>query len=451
MHKISVKDFPHLNLGDIRRDERFVTIVNNISSQPGASIPKQNKSWYDTKATYEFFKNENVSIEELKKTMMMYGAKKVTDEMQVLIAHDISNISYNDLQAENLGYLDNKEGRGILCYSSIAVTTEGLPLSLLYQHTWTRPLEELGKSNKRKQLAFEDKESYRWYEGMKEVNELLGKGIHKIHVADREADVYELFFHAYEPNTDLLIRARHNRSLSNGSPLWNSISAEPVVATVNLDIPDKTGKKKLKVETEVRSHEVEILRPRNNKDSYESVTLTAIEIKEKNSEKKNDEDIIHWKLLTTLEIKSVSDALQCVEWYTYRWLIERFHYVLKSGTKIEELQLKDAESLQKAIAVYSMAAFRVMQLVYESRHQPEVNCEVVLTKAQWVTLYMLIHGNNKIPKQPPSLQQAVMWIGRLGGHLGRKSDGPPGLKTVWQGYQQLCNAASVYELMTQKI
>ena len=451
MHKITVKDFPHLNLGDICRDERFVTIVNNISSQPGASIPKQNKSWYDTKATYEFFKNENVSIEELKKTMMMYGAKKVTDEMQVLIAHDISNISYNDLQAENLGYLDNKEGRGILCYSSIAVTTEGLPLSLLYQHTWTRPLEELGKSNKRKQLAFEDKESYRWYEGMKEVNELLGKGIHKIHVADREADVYELFFHAYEPNTDLLIRARHNRSLSNGSPLWNSISAEPVVATVNLDIPDKTGKKKLKVETEVRSHEVEILRPRNNKDSYESVTLTAIEIKEKNSEKKNDEDIIHWKLLTTLEIKSVSDALQCVEWYTYRWLIERFHYVLKSGTKIEELQLKDAESLQKAIAVYSMAAFRVMQLVYESRHQPEVNCEVVLTKAQWVTLYMLIHGNNKIPKQPPSLQQAVMWIGRLGGHLGRKSDGPPGLKTVWQGYQQLCNAASVYELMTQKI
>jgi len=451
MHKITVKDFPHLNLGDIRRDERFVTIVNNISSQPGASIPKQNKSWYDTKATYEFFKNENVSIEELKKTMMMYGAKKVTDEMQVLIAHDISNISYNDLQAESLGYLDNKEGRGILCYSSIAVTTEGLPLSLLYQHTWTRPLEELGKSNKRKQLAFEDKESYRWYEGMKEVNELVGKGIHKIHVADREADVYELFFHAYEPNTDLLIRARHNRSLSNGSPLWNSISAEPVVATVNLDIPDKTGKKKLKVETEVRSHEVEILRPRNNKDSYESVTLTAIEIKEKNSEKKNDEDIIHWKLLTTLEIKSVSDALQCVEWYTYRWLIERFHYVLKSGTKIEELQLKDAESLQKAIAVYSMAAFRVMQLVYESRHQPEVNCEVVLTKAQWVTLYMLIHGNNKIPKQPPSLQQAVMWIGRLGGHLGRKSDGPPGLKTVWQGYQQLCNAASVYELMTQKI
>jgi hypothetical protein len=286
---------------------------------------------------------------------------------------------------------------------------------------------------------------------MQEVNKLLEPSIHKIHIADREADIYELFFHAYEANTDLLIRARHNRQLSNGGHLWDNIAGQPAAATVSLDIPDKTGKKKLKVEAEVRYHQVEILRPANNKHSYESVILTAIEIKETNSSNKNEEDIIHWKLLTTLEVRSVSDALQCVRWYTFRWLIERFHYVLKSGTKIEELQLKDAESLQKAINVYSLAAFRVMQLVYESRHHPEVSCEVVLTRAQWVTLYMLTNGNRQIPQQPPSLQQAVKWIGRLGGHLGRKSDGPPGLKTVWQGYQQLCHAASVYELMTQKI
>ncbi len=447
MHKITVKDVPHLDFGDVRRNERFVTIINNVSSQPGASIPKQNKSWYDTKATYEFFKNKDVSIEALREAMMQYGATKAADEMTLLIAHDISNISYNDLQADGLGYLDNKEGQGILCYSSIATTTEGLPLSLLYQHTWTRPFEDLGKSSKRKQRSFEDKESYRWYEGMSEVNKLLGDKIHKIHIADREADVYELFFHAFESNTDLLIRARHNRSLSNGSHLWDSIAEQPVAATVDLDIRDKTGKKKLKVGAEVRYHPVEILRPQNNKNSYESVALTAIDIKEKSSE----QDIIHWKLLTTLEVNNTTDVLQCVKWYTYRWLIERFHYVLKSGTKIEELQLKDAESLQKAIAVYSMAAFRVMQLVYESRHHPEVSCTVVLTKAQWQTLYMLIHNSNQIPKKPPSLQQAVMWIGKLGGHLGRKSDGPPGLKTVWQGYQQLCHAANVYELMTQKI
>src|SRR4051812_36369904 len=119
MHKVSVKDFPHIDFGDVRRNERFVAIINNVTAQPGASIPKQNQSWYDTKATYEFFKNKDVSIEELKKALMHYGARQVSDCMQLLVVQDISNISYNDLEAKDLGYLDHRDGRGILCYSSV--------------------------------------------------------------------------------------------------------------------------------------------------------------------------------------------------------------------------------------------------------------------------------------------------------------------------------------------
>ena len=146
----------------------------------------------------------------------------------MLIIHDISNISYNDLKAEGPGYLDNKEGRGILCYSSIAASTDGLPFALMYQHTWTRPLEELGKSKRRKSRSFEDKETYQWYKGMTEVNNCLGNTLQKIHIADREADVYDLFFSAYEKGTDLLIRARHNRQLSNGGSLSGSRNLTPI-------------------------------------------------------------------------------------------------------------------------------------------------------------------------------------------------------------------------------
>ena len=447
MQPLTVKDIPYLNFGDVRREQRFISLINNITNQPGVSIPKQNKSWCDTKATYAFFKNEQVSLDTLKDTLMLYGAQQVAEASELLIIHDISTISYNDLAAKGLGYLDNKQGRGILCYSSIAVSPEGLPLALLYQHTWTRPLKHLGKSKQRKQTPFEDKESYRWYEAMQQVNELLSEPVHKIHIADRGADIYQLFFHAHEPPSDLLIRARHNRNLSDGSSLWEGMAAGRAQGMVMLEIPDVRGRKKLAVKAEVRYRKVELPRPSGCKDGTETVRLTAIEVKEKNSGKRKNEQPIHWKLLTTLEVKSLEDVLRCVKWYTYRWLIERFHYVLKSGTKIEELQLKQATSLQKAIAVYSLAAFRVMQLVYESRHHPEVSCEVVLTKAQWITLYMLIHNSTQLPTQPPSLLQAVRWIGRLGGHLGRKSDGLPGLKTVWLGYQQLCHATSIYEVI----
>lgn len=448
MHQISVKDFSGLDLGDVRRNERFVSIINNISQQPGKSIPHHSGGWYDTKATYSFFKNKDVTLSSLQQAIMSFGSKQASTFNKILIAHDISNISYYDLKASGLGYLDNKEGRGIMCYSSLAISEQGLPLSLVYQQTWTRPEEQLGKGVHRKKTPFEQKETYEWYKGMQEVNKQLGCSIEKLHIADRGADIYELFFSAFEKNTDLLVRSTHNRKLSDGSHLWDNVAEQPIVATVELQIPDKTGKKKTAIEVEVRYHQVEILRPVLSKNQYESVNLSAIEIRQKGDKYDWQEDLLHWKLLTTLEITTMTEALQCIQWYCYRWLIERFHYVLKSGTKIEELQLKDAGSLQKAIHVYSMAAMRIMQMVYQSRVTPDVNCEVVLTKGQWIAMYMLIHKSPNIPDQPPTLGQAVAWIGKLGGHLGRKSDGPPGLKTVWLGYQRVCDAEAFYTIFS---
>ena len=449
MHQITVKDFPGLDLGDIRRNNRFVSIINNINHQPGKSIPQHSGSWYDTKATYSFFKNEDITLESLKQAIADFGAGQVAPFKRILIAHDMSNISYNDLRAEGLGYLDNKNGTGILCYSSIAISEDGIPISLLYQHTWMRPEEQLGKAKQRKTMPFEQKESYEWYKGIDAVNEHLGTGIEKLHIADRGADIYELFFNAFEANTDLLIRSAHNRNLGDGSHLWDNVAEQPVMATTELQIPDKTGKKRLPIEVNIRFHRVEILRPSTSKNKYESVELTAIEIKQNGDKLEWQEEALHWKLLTTLSVSTAAEALQCVKYYCYRWLIERFHYVLKSGTKIEKLQLKEAKSLQKAIHVYSIAAMRIMQMVYQSRVTPDVSCEAVLTKDQWIAAYILIHKNINIPDQPPTLGKAVAWIGRLGGHLGRKSDGPPGLKTVWLGYQRVCDAEVFYTTFRQ--
>src|SRR5258706_8527810 len=168
MHQITVKDFPKLDLGDIRRNDRFVSIINNISQQPGSSIPKQTESWYDTKATYSFFKNEDISLKSLQQAIAAYGSTQLSDQGRILIAHDMSVISYNDLHVEGLGYI--QEGKGIMCYSGMAISDAGTPLSLLYQHTWVRPFEEKGKTRRRKETPFEEKESYNWYEGMTQVN-----------------------------------------------------------------------------------------------------------------------------------------------------------------------------------------------------------------------------------------------------------------------------------------
>jgi len=131
-----------------------------------------------------------------------------------------------------------------------------------------------------------------------------------------------------------------------------------------------------------------------------------------------------------------------------RWLIERFHYVIKSGCGIEALQLKQAESLKKAIVMYSLAGFIIMQLTYQSRETPDLCCEIILKKVQWQALYVRINGTTTLPDVPPTLQQVTLWIAKLGGHLGRKSDGPPGVKTIWRGYRELKSFLDLYLIMT---
>lgn len=447
MHTITTSDFTELDLGDIRRNERFTTIINKVIEHSGQSIPQRNKDWYDTKATYQFFSNEDITLANIQQAIHVHGALNVPRDVEfVLIPHDTSSVSYYGLEADGLGYLENKLGRGFLLHSSLAVSPLGNPLGLLHQQIWTRQPEELGKAKARKTKPIEEKESNKWLKGITACNELLGKSIKKVHIADREADIYELFFLPPESNSELLIRACQPRRTDEGYLLWHQISHLPLSATIVLQIPRINSSQKVDTTMEVRYQKVKLLCPHSKQGKYDSVELTAIEVKEQNPQR--EEDVICWKLLTTLEVKDVEDVNTYIRWYTYRWLIERFHYVIKSGCKIEALQLKQAESLKKAIVMYSLAGFKIMQMTYQSRETPDISCEVVLSKVEWQALYIRIHKTTELPQTPPTLHQAAMWIGKLGGHLGRKSDGPPGLKTMWRGYQELTSFLEIYLIMT---
>lgn len=448
MQKISEQDFAVVDLGDTRRGRRLATLVNNICEQPGSSIPKQSGDWYSTKAAYCFFQSEAISEEALQESLQTYGVSQLSGERVVVVAHDITTVSFGGLHSEGLGYLVQPPSKGVLCYSSIAVSPGGQPLSLLYQHTWTRPEGERGKKHRRKQRSFEDKESYRWKQGIEKVNDLLGEEVRKIHVCDREADLYELFFLADAPACHLLVRSGQNRRLADTDALlWDRIAARPSSGVVELKLPDHQGSRCLAVKAEVRFEWVEVLRPRTCKNPLQEVALLAMEVRQTSPKHPTQKEPVHWRLLTNLNVTSLADVLQCVQWYAYRWLIERFHYVLKSGTRIEALQLKQATSLQKAIHVYSVAAMQLMKGVYLARELPQASCELVLTPAQWAVLYMLTHHSADLPPQPPTLSQAMLWIARLGGYLNRNSDGPPGLKTIWLGYQRIADAARLYEIL----
>jgi hypothetical protein len=132
------------------------------------------------------------------------------------------------------------------------------------------------------------------------------------------------------------------------------------------------------------------------------------------------EKAIGWLLLTTLDVRDFEQAERCLRWYSYRWLIERYHYTLKSGCRLEQLQLDRADRLERALATYAIVAWRLLWLTYEARRHPEQSVEGILETPCWMALYFHIHQTTVPPEAPPSLSDCVRWIARLGGFLGRK-------------------------------
>lgn len=177
---------------------------------------------------------------------------------------------------------------------------------------------------------------------------------------------------------------------------------------------------------------------------HKSVTLNVISAIEENS---NPEVApIQWLLLTTLSVNNFAQVICYIRWYTYRWLIERYHYVLKSGCRIEQLQLKTAERIKKALATYTIVAWRLLWLTYQSRQNPNLPCDTILETHEWQSLYCHFRGF-PLTKEPPSMKQAVIWIAQLGGFLGRRHDDFPGVKTLWKGLQRLHDIASTWKLL----
>ena len=127
---------------------------------------------------------------------------------------------------------------------------------------------------------------------------------------------------------------------------------------------------------------------------------------------------LHWLLLTTLPVSTVEDAARCLRWYTYRWRIERFHFVLKSGCRVEELQLTEAARIQRALAAFSVVAWRLLSLTYAAREHPDEPCTRFLSAAEWQALACFVQktpGAAEYPSGPAhsgSMDRESWWLPR---------------------------------------
>jgi len=117
-----------------------------------------------------------------------------------------------------------------------------------------------------------------------------------------------------------------------------------------------------------------------------------------------------------LPIETAEQAAEKLAWYLCRWQIEIYFRILKSGCKVEEMQLQTLERLEPALAFYKIIAWRVLYLTMLGRECPELSCNLVFADEEWQAIYIVVKRQPP-PADPPSLDTMVRMVAGFGGFL----------------------------------
>ncbi len=442
------EEYKNLNLGDKRLDKRCRAIVKMRSESPGSSIPKASMgNRAEMKATYRFLDNDMVTAQGLMQPHIDNTLARCKDIDYVLVAHDTTNINLHGSPLD-LGHIDNGTTNGVMMHSAMAISPSGLTLGLLYQKVWGRDRELHGQSNYSFRRPYEKKESYKWEEGINNCIKNLGDK-RAIHICDREADIYETLSMKRPAHHHLLVRYRHSRTTTEGQKVIEKLKEQTEACRYTVSVVRGENRSPESVILSIKFCKVEIKKPSGKKGENLQMNAVMAEEVSENVEQLSEGDTtigspgkILWILYTDIEVENAEKARWVVLLYTFRWLIERFHFVLKSGCGVEKLQLRNSfEQIHRALALLSVIAWRLMHLAYVARTEAEMPADDFLEKDEWEALCWWKHKTFDIQSEPPSIGEAVRWIAMLGGYIGRNNDGPPGTKTLWQGYLLLTEKA----------
>lgn len=443
-------------LGDKRLRNRLVLVATSLGAKPLDSLPQACDSWSESLGGYRFIENKKTTHGKIMKAAVDATVRDCAEQPVVYCVQDTTSLSFPRAEdTDGLGPIGSDDVQGMIVHSTLALDQNGVPLGLLDQQWWAR--EETDEPNRRdgkyKKMSLEEKESFKWFQGMDGVEEAFTRNLPRspwprlVHVFDREGDIHEAFEQVIERGEGAVIRSSQNRRVKreDGETDYahNVVHAGPVLATIEIEVPRRPGKRKRTATVELRATRV-MLDPADPRHrDRRSLELGLVEVWE--PDPPNEEDRLHWLLWTTEPISTAEEALAVVAIYKKRWRIEDLHLTLKSGCRIEHVQFKTAERIANVLAIYSAVAVRIVRLRDLARTAPEAPCTEVLTDSEWRTLWTRIHKRMPEPDTPiPTLRQATLWIGRLGGHLGRKGDGMPGVRTLWRGWRDLQEMVTIY-------
>lgn len=438
----SQNEFGFAQLGDRRRNKRLVKIAQNLAAKPGGTLPQAFPDWAELKAAYRFFNQRGVTFQRVIEPHLARTLEACRQPGEYLFIEDTTLLDFSDHWAtEGLGRIGDGNGRGFELHSALAVRVEGWTLEqrpegmvvgLAGQQCSTpRPAP---KGETRRQCLSRPRKSQRWAEALK-VAGRPPEGCRWIYAADQESDFYEPIQLCQQHGWDFVIRGFHDRRLAEESGhLRETLERTPWLGRAVVELRTRDGRAKRTAMVELRGVRMFLdgpYRPGGWQGPLPDVGV--VEIKETDVPEGVAEPL-HWVLLTSLPCDTLTAARQVAGRYAARWWIEEYHKALKSGAGVENSQLEQGHRLEPLIAILAVVAVRLLSSKMLARAHPE---SFEAEESFGPEMLAILEKKIGKPKEGWTNRNVVRATARLGGFIGRKSDGEPGWQTIWRGWQRL--------------
>lgn len=426
-------------LGDERRSRRMVEIVGQLAVAPAKSFPKATGNDASLEATYRFLNNKSVEPEAILSPHYRATAERCGEAEATIVAHDTTEFRFSG-ERTALGRLTTTD-YGFLGHFALAMNSDRMPLGVVGVRTFFR---ERGTRTPRhgERRPIEERESRRWIDLVREVQERLPDRTEAIHVMDREADFYELLAPLLAAECRFVIRLQFDRA-TKLSTILEEVTAARVQLKRTVEIsarpaaqqPNKKRRypprKARTAHLQASATRVTIIKSAQlGRDLPDSLTVNVVRVYETAAPEGCEP--VEWVLLTTEKIRTARDISAVIDAYCARWVIEEYFKALKTGCGFERRQLEGRRALLNALALFAPIAWRLLLLRSLAREHSAVPAAHTLTALQ---LRILQRHEHTQLQAAATVSDAMLAIAILGGHI--KNNGPPGWQVLGRGLEDL--------------
>ncbi len=420
-------------------------LATQLADRPDGSLPDQTETWGDCKAAYRLFDQADVSFQAIIEPHCRQTREACEPGDVKLIINDTTEYDYTSLRtAKGLGPIGNGHCRGFFVHSALMLDDQSHRVEgLAAQEVFYRKVRKGSKKPKVARNSVRrrpDRESAVWGRVIDRVGR-PPEGVLWIHVCDRGADDIEVMWRVVHNGCGFVIRAsrlkrkiiaRDGRKLS----LDEYLAELPTHGTRDVSVPATTTTLARTATVTLRYGEVLIplgvLTPwLKEHRPTEPLCAGVVELLETNPPK--GVKPIRWVLYTESPVRSKAQGNQAIERYEQRPQIEDYHKAVKTGCGVELRQLKTADRLERAAALSSVVAVRLMQLKTAAKETPDHPARE-LVPLRWIELLQI---TRHLPYNAEiSIRDFMRQLAGLGGFLCRKGDGEPGWITIWRGFEK---------------